>query len=193
MGSNESKTKAIYNATILIKRPEKRLELPKWRAWSKSYAEQEWLWYKDATLDPTRVIQAGASLWDTLRDEDGNVMSNYGYWWKDQLPGVIKLLREDPKTRRAVISLYDGNKAHMNDKDVICTLGIQFSIRESRLHMTVMMRSNDLWFGFPNDTYCFSKLQEQITLELGLKMGTYTHIVNNLHLYNNKLNKNQVT
>ena len=55
--------------------------------------------------------------------------------------------------------------------------------------MSVMMRSNDLWFGFCNDQYCFSKLQEMISNELSLEIGWYYHFVNNIHLYNNFLNK----
>jgi thymidylate synthase len=45
------------------------------------------------------------------------------------------------------------------------------------------MRSNDLWFGFCNDQYCFSKLQELIALKLNLEIGWYYHFANNLHLY----------
>ena len=57
--------------------------------------------------------------------------------------------------------------------------------------MAVLMRSNDLWYGFCNDQYCFSKLQESVALKLGIEVGEYYHFAHNLHIYNNFLNKKQ--
>jgi thymidylate synthase len=51
------------------------------------------------------------------------------------------------------------------------------------------MRSNDLWYGFCNDQYQFSKLLELVCKETGLDMGSYYHFVHNLHIYSDKLNK----
>ena len=49
--------------------------------------------------------------------------------------------------------------------------------------MCVVMRSNDLWYGFCNDQYCFSKLQELVSKRTEYEMGTYYHFAHNLHLY----------
>ena len=58
-----------------------------------------------------------------------------------------------------------------------------------RLDMCVTMRSNDLWYGFCNDQYQFSKLQHYVWNRLGkdIEIGTYFHFAHNLHLYNDKL------
>ncbi len=53
--------------------------------------------------------------------------------------------------------------------------------------MCVTMRSNDLWYGFCNDQYQFSKLQELVAEKLDIPMGTYYHFAHNLHLYNDKI------
>ena len=53
--------------------------------------------------------------------------------------------------------------------------------------MSVVMRSNDLWYGFCNDQYCFSRLQSLVAREVGVEMGEYYHFAHNLHIYNNKL------
>ena len=37
--------------------------------------------------------------------------------------------------------------------------------------MCVTMRSNDLWYGFCNDQYCFSKLQKMISNELNIEVA----------------------
>ena len=53
--------------------------------------------------------------------------------------------------------------------------------------MSVVMRSNDLWYGFCNDQYQFSMLQKMIAERLNIKIGTYYHFAHNLHLYNDKI------
>ena len=58
---------------------------------------------------------------------------------------------------------------------------------DNKLHMCVTMRSNDLWYGFCNDQYQFSKLLELVCKETKLDMGTYYHFAHNLHIYSNKL------
>ena len=71
--------------------------------------------------------------------------------------------------------------------DTPCTYAIQFTIVHGRLDMCVTMRSNDLWYGFCNDQYQFSKLQELIALKLDIETGTYYHFAHNMHLYNYKI------
>ena len=55
--------------------------------------------------------------------------------------------------------------------------------------MTVLMRSNDLWFGFCNDAYCFLKLHEMVCKTLNVNQGFYTHYAANLHIYKRHYNK----
>ena len=45
------------------------------------------------------------------------------------------------------------------------------------------MRSNDLWLGFPFDVFQFANMQVLMAMELGVELGTYTHIAGSLHLY----------
>ena len=49
------------------------------------------------------------------------------------------------------------------------------------------MRSNDIWYGFCNDQYCFSNLQMLVAYETGYDLGTYYHFAHNSTLYNDKL------
>jgi len=55
--------------------------------------------------------------------------------------------------------------------------------------MCVVMRSNDLWYGFCNDQYQFSNLQMLVAQRAGYEVGTYYHYAHNMHLYKNKLLK----
>ena len=126
-----------------------------------------------------------------MADGNGRVNSNYGYQWERgyQLDRVIAMLKENPNTRQACVSIYDGKEMNRYRHDTPCTYAIQFTIIEDKLNMCVTMRSNDLWFGFCNDQYQFSKLQEMVSKRTGYDMGTYYHFAHNLHLYNDQLNK----
>ena len=75
----------------------------------------------------------------------------------------------------------------MPTKDLPCTISLQYLIREGALHCIVYMRSNDLWLGFPYDVFCFTAFQTKLAMELGVKLGTYTHIAGSLHLYERNL------
>ena len=55
--------------------------------------------------------------------------------------------------------------------------------------MTTYMRSNDLWMGFPYDVFQFTNMQVLMSMELGVELGTYTHISGSLHLYKRNLVK----
>jgi thymidylate synthase len=108
-----------------------------------------------------------------------------------QLENVISRLRDNIDTRQAVLSFYDGKEIDTYQFDTPCTNSIHFQIVDGKLCMTVNMRSNDLWFGFCNDQYCFSKLQELVAKVLDLEVGWYYHFASNMHLYDKHLNKNK--
>lgn len=177
-------TKEIHNVGFYIKNPLDNLISTPWRKWSHDYAEYEWNWYLSGNPN-IKEISKRAKIWLNMADFDGNVNSNYGYQWNrnQQLFKVIELLKKDKTTRRASISLYDGKEMHLYEKDTICTYAINFSYFNDKLNMSVLMRSNDLVYGFCNDQYCFSKLQEYVASQLNSEVGTYFHFSQNLHIY----------
>jgi thymidylate synthase len=93
-----------------------------------------------------------------------------------QLDKVIDILRKDKTTRQATISIYDGKEIDNYKYDTPCTYAVQFTIIDNKLCMSVYMRSNDLWYGFCNDQYQFSMLQQKVAQELNESVGiTTTH------------------
>ena len=185
-------TKALFNIGFTIEDPTNKVITNKERKWNQKYAAAEWAWYLSG--DP-RVSTLGKMygkippIWLRMADENGEVNSNYGYQWKrcDQLDNVVNLLRDNPETRQAAISIYDGKEIHKYDNDTPCTYAVQFTIVQGKLYMSVYMRSNDLWYGFCNDQYQFASLQEMVADRLNLPVGTYYHHAHNLHLYNDKI------
>ncbi len=161
-----------------------------YRKWSKKYAEVEWDWYLSKNRSVSKLKRI-AKIWDKMHSGNNIVNSNYGYQWsrRNQIEYIINELNRNNNSRRAVLTIYDGKEHNRYKFDTPCTLNIVFSIKNNELNMSVLMRSNDLWFGFCNDQYCFSKLQELIANRLNIKIGWYYHFAHNIHIYNNYLNK----
>ena len=73
--------------------------------------------------------------------------------------------------------------------DLNCTVCLQFIVRDEKLYCTTYMRSNDLWLGFPYDVFQFTCIQIRMAMELGLDIGSYTHIAGSLHIYERDFEK----
>lgn len=185
-------TKSIFNVGFYIDNPLDRIITTDYRNFNSHYAEFEWQWYLSGNPNATEIAKK-AKIWYKCMDKNGNVNSNYGYQWNKgkQLDYVIDELTKNKDSRRASISIYDAKDRYNFENDTPCTYAINFRILDDKLNISVMMRSNDLWYGFANDQYCFSKLQELVADRLNIKVGSYFHFVNDLHLYNNFLNKNK--
>ena len=191
-------TKALFNVGFEMKFPaHNAIHNGKVkRNWSQDYAEAEWQWYLsgDRNIAKLGLLYGKVpAIWKRMADKDGNVNSNYGWQWKrnDQLENVIETLKNFPDTRQAAISIYDGKEISKYKHDTPCTYAVQFTILNNKLNMSVVMRSNDLWYGFCNDQYQFSSLQMLVAYELNIPVGTYYHFAHNLHLYNDKLPANE--
>lgn len=152
------------------------------------YAKEELKWYlRGDKFDQS--IEQHATMWQKIRQEDGSYFSNYGQYifGQNQIHFVLDELRKDPNSRRASIVLLQPYHLFLDNKDVVCTYGINFRIRDKRLDMTVMMRSNDVIFGTTNDVFCFAMVYRMVFAILSqympINVGYYTHFVNSLHVY----------
>tara|TARA_Y100001937_G_scaffold88784_1_gene119987 strand:- start:32 stop:676 length:645 start_codon:yes stop_codon:yes gene_type:complete len=193
-GINFAGTKALFNVGFEIRLPRsnKILDGKVKRNWSIEYAEAEWQWYLSGDRNIAKLGKLYGkvpAIWKRMADKNGNVNSNYGWQWdrNGQLDKVIGQLQNNPDTRQAAISIYDGKEMRDYSYDTPCTYAVQFTILNNKLNMSVVMRSNDLWYGFCNDQYQFSNLQKLVAHETGYDVGTYYHFAHNLHLYNDKL------
>lgn len=179
----------LQNIGFYIAYPENNHITEDWRHWNAKYAEREWNWYLSHSRDVSE-IQKHAPIWKRMHGGDCQVNSNYGWLWNrnKQLHKVIEKLEDNPDTRQAWLTLYDGKEMDDYEYDTPCTLSIGFKISiydefEKILNMTVLMRSNDLIFGFCNDQYCFSELQKYVASRIGATVGDYYHFAQDLHIY----------
>jgi len=193
-GIDFDNTKALFNVGFTIENPMDNHISCKQRNWKHDYAEAEWQWYLSGDNNINKLGEIYGKvpeIWKQMADIKGNVNSNYGWQWQrnKQLARVIDMLRNNNNTRQAAISIYDSKEMKSYKYDTPCTYAVQFTIVDNKLNMCVTMRSNDLWYGFCNDQYCFSMLQQLVARELSMPVGTYFHFAHNLHLYNNIIEK----
>jgi len=193
-GVDFDNTKALFNVGFTIVNPMDNWIKCSQRKWKYNYAESEWQWYLTGLPNVKmlgEIYGKVPDIWERMANEEGYVNSNYGYQWQRhyQLDMVVDMLKKNPNTRQATISIFDGKEREKYDKDTPCTYAIQFTILNNKLNMCVTMRSNDLWYGFCNDQYCFSKLQLMVADKLEIRLGEYYHFAHNLHLYNNIIEK----
>jgi thymidylate synthase len=185
-------TKALFNVGFYMTDPMDNRIINRERNWKEDYAEAEWQWYLTGDRNIAKLGDLYGKvpeIWKRMADKQGNVNSNYGWQWNrnDQLDSIVYQLKNNKDTRQAAISIYDAKECDTYINDTPCTYAVQFTILHGRLDMCVTMRSNDLWFGFCNDQYCFSKLQKMISNRLNIEPGVYYHFAHNMHLYNDKI------
>lgn len=114
---------------------------------------------------------------------EGRLMGAYGPRIRHQLPRVVDLLRRDPDTRQAVLTIWNGQEHAALSRDVPCTLAVKFRIRNDALDVHTIMRSNDVVLGVPYDWWMMSRLGLSVASVLGVEPGQYVHTVDSMHLY----------
>lgn len=110
----------------------------------------------------------------------------------DQLLEVGRMLRADPTTRRAVISMWDPETdLGVEARDLPCNTQLLFRVHSHRtLDMTVVNRSNDMiWGAYGANAVHMSFLHETVAMLARMRMGTMTTLSNNMHAYHDVLHK----
>lgn len=184
----------LLGVTLRIERPRARLSRSEDRGKPFS-AVGELLWYLSGS-DELEFIEPYIPRY--AKDAvDGILQGAYGprLLKKDssinQIQNIVNLLDHNPGSRRAVIQLFDADDIEKRKKEIPCTTTLQFHLRNSVLHMSAIMRSNDAYFGLPHDVFCFTMLQEMVARRLGADLGTYIHHVGSIHVYEDYIDATQ--
>ncbi|RKS07328.1 thymidylate synthase [Nocardiopsis sp. Huas11] len=180
----------ITNVSFRLTNPRNRLPFLRRRPVNVVYNLAETLWYAAGRddLDMIGYYAPGMATYSA----NGRSLTGTAYGIKIFAPDargetqwdrVVELLRADPDTKRAVLSIYRAEElAVAANPDVSCTLAAQFLLREGRLHLTCYMRGNDAYMGMVSDVFAFTFLQEVAARELGVELGHYTHHVGSMHV-----------
>lgn len=163
------------------------------------FAKASKFWEKIANPDGTINSAYGHLIWG--KKSQGN--SRYEKWVKGEAPfdfyvpddyartpweWAKESLIADKDTRQAVMAFALPSHRWVGNKDQVCTLHGNWLIRDDRLNLSIVMRSNDLSKGLVYDLSWFVSLMDRMVAELkptypDLQKGTYTHIVHSVHIY----------
>lgn len=146
--------------------------------------------YRQEMLDGILDFEVENGKWDytyhqRMTDWDFVMNDFYGRVWQDEIDQicfVIEELRRNPYSRRAVIDIRN-NYRDMFSSDPACMQHLQFFVRDGKLNLKVLFRSNDAVKASFSNAFALILLQKRIADELGYEVGTYTHRANSFHCY----------
>lgn len=151
---------------------------------------------EDALAEPmiSKLFIGGHTDLEQYRQEilDGILDFRIGKGWdytyhsriQGQIPWLLDELKRNPDTRRAVIDVRDfEHDTNPGNSSPACLQHLQFFIRGGKLHLKVLMRSNDAAEATFMNAFAFIMLQEKIAKILGIDVGSYTHRANSFHCY----------
>ena len=100
----------------------------------------------------------------------------------------VESLKNDKDTRQAILRFSLPEHHWKGNKDFVCTLHGNFVIRNNKLNLSIVMRSNDLMLGLVYDLPWFISLMYKMRDELkdtypDLEIGHYTHLAHSMHIY----------
>ncbi|AOK49966.1 thymidylate synthase [Burkholderia sp. MSMB617WGS] len=159
-----------------------------------NYAEA--LWYLSGRNDLAFIEHYAPSM--ARYSPDGKHLPGTGYGARllhygerslDQIERALDILsRDDAESKRVVLQIFSADEdLYRRNVDVSCTLGLQLLLRDARLHAVAFMRANDAYIGLLNDVFSFTFLQEYLASRLGCELGTYSHHVGSIHVYDDNL------
>ncbi len=136
---------------------------------------------------PAELEQYRQEMLDGILDfaiEQGKLAYTYHSRIKEQLPFIYRELRRNPDSRRAVIDVRDWkHDSAEGNSNPACLQHLQFFIRDGKLYLKVLFRSNDACKAAFMNAFALIMLQKKVADELGVKMGSYTHRANSFHCY----------
>lgn len=107
----------------------------------------------------------------------------------DQVEKAIAIFKKDPTRRTVVMHTWIPFRDLMKfgpkreDTSSPCLVLAYPQLVDEKLHMFVVMKTNDLYNAWPENAYAFTALQKYMADEIGVEPGTYTHFSVSMHIY----------
>lgn len=163
------------------------------RRWNPWLAMSEALWIMSGRND-IAPIQPYNSRIIEFSDDGATLFGAYGERIFSQIEPMIDRLQKDPSDRRAVLSIWETSDLKAVTKDPPCNNLLYFKLRDGRLYMTVICRSNDIHWGlYAVNLPTFGMLQVYLAARLGVGVGHQTHLSNSLHVYTDEPQAQAIT
>ncbi len=136
-----------------------------------------------------------------LNDDDfmikyGDLGNVYGKQWRDwkdqdgkrfdQLKTLIENIKQNPNSRRHIISAWNPSEIDTMALPPCHTL-FQFYVKDGKLSCQLYQRSADIFLGVPFNIASYSLLTHLIAKECGLEVGEFVHTFGDAHIYKNHI------
>ena len=156
----------------------------------------ELLWILRGECNVRYLQEHGISIWNEWADENGELGPIYGVQWRswptpsgdtvDQIKQVVDLLRDNPDSRRMIVSAW--NAAEISNMALPpCHTMFQFYVAEGKLSCQLYQRSADIFLGVPFNIASYSLLTHMLAQQTDLKVGDFVWTGGDCHLYLNHL------
>ncbi|KKM98446.1 hypothetical protein LCGC14_1157970, partial [marine sediment metagenome] len=167
----------------------------------------ELLWMISGDTNIKYLKDNGVRIWDEWANENGDLGPVYGKQWRkwesqaeiidagdgklerrlyqfDQLSYVIDQIKENPESRRHIVSawnVWDIPKMKLPP----CHLLFQFHVVDGKLSCQMYQRSADVFLGVPFNIASYALLTMMIAQVCDLAIGDFVHTFGDVHIYNN--------
>lgn len=159
----------------------------------------ELLWYLSGE-NHIRNLRKYTKIWDAWADENGNLETAYGYFWRhfpsaskdengnwkvkevDQIQYVIDEIKNKPYSRRLVVSAWEPGNA-ISSKLPPCHYTFVFNVSNGKLNCHLTQRSGDIALGIPFNLAAYAALTQIIAQECELELGYFSHTIVDAHIY----------
>lgn len=153
----------------------------------------ELLWFIKGETNTQFLTDNGVRIWNPWADENGDLGRIYGYQWRswtaenrniDQLSQVIDSLKNNPNSRRHIVSAWN-----VGDMDKMalppCHILFQFYVADGKLSCQLYQRSADLFIGVPFNIVSYALLTMMVAQVTGYEPGDFVHTLGDAHIYLN--------
>lgn len=186
-------TREIIPCVLQIQNPSQRWILSRRPSYNPAFGLVEFIWIITGNKE-SHVLNywnPGLPKYSGIVDEYHGA---YGFRLRhafgiDQIKRAYDILSKAPDTRQAVLQIWKPEidmptgEGKPVSQDIPCNVMSLLKIRDSRLHWTQIMRSNDVMRGLPYNIIQFTLLQEVMASWLGCDLGEYFHLSDSLHIY----------
>ena len=154
----------------------------------------EMLWFIKGDKNIKYLNDNKVTIWDEWADENGDLGPVYGHQWRswpapdgrkiDQLAAVINSLKNNPDSRRHIVSAW--NPAEVDQMALPpCHSLFQFYVADGKLSCQLYQRSADVFLGVPFNIASYALLTMMIAQECGYELGDFVHTLGDAHIYTN--------
>jgi thymidylate synthase len=155
----------------------------------------ELLWFLRGDSNVRWLQERGVTIWDEWADEDGELGPVYGVQWRswptpggghvDQIAEAVRLLREDPDSRRILVSAW--NVAEIPRMALApCHVLFQLYVSpDAHLSCQVYQRSADVFLGVPFNIASYALLTHLLAQQCDLEPGELIWTGGDCHVYEN--------